>query len=103
MGPSRHVGAAAPGPIAPARSDEAAWQGGSGEAEKNDESIDCAAPGAAAQGKAFAMLQAQLALAGFQLTKNGRGGFTVASWGRHRDLDSLTAVEVFARQVGVPR
>lgn len=99
----RTVGAVAPGPVTPTRSDEAAWQGGSGVAVESGESLDCAAPGSGAQGKAFATLQAQLALAGFQLTRDGRGGFVVASLGRHRDLDSLGAVEAFARQVGAVR
>lgn len=58
-------------------------------------------PDSGAQVKSFSTLQAQLALAGFQLTKDGRVGFTVASWGRHRDHDSLTAVVAFARQVWV--
>jgi hypothetical protein len=103
MGALRTVGAVAPGPVTPARSDEAAWQGGSGVAVENGENLNSASPTAGVQGKAFATLQAQLALAGFQLTKDGHGGFVVASWGRHRDLDSLTAVEAFARQVGAVR
>lgn len=65
--------------------------------------VGAAAPGlvtpdSGAQAKSFSTLQAQLALAGYQLMKDGRGGFTMASWGRHRDLDSLTAIVAFARQ-----
>lgn len=105
MGPLRNVGAAAPGLVTP-ESDNAPWQGRVAVAEEVVEKPDCAGLPAQAQprhDKLFATLQAKLALAGFQLTKDGHGGFVVASWGRHRDLDSLAAVEAFARQVGVLR
>lgn len=95
-----NVGAAAPGLVTPARSDEAAWQGGPEEAVEKKESLDCAAPGTGAQGKSFSTLRARLALAGWMLTAQVDGTFIVSRWGHCRELGDLSAAESFACMVG---
>jgi hypothetical protein len=57
-----------------------------------------AGPGPAGR---FAALQARLRLAGWHLAAGTGGAFTVSRWGNSRALDSLDAVDTFARQVGV--
>ncbi len=101
MDSHHNVGAAAPGLVTPARSDEAAWQGGSEIAVDTKERPDCAAPEACAQqGKPFRTLQAQLALAGWMLTAQADGTFLVSRWGHSRELGDLSAAESFACMVG---
>ncbi len=52
--------------------------------------------------KAFATLQARLALAGFALEWTDRGVYIVSRGLHHRELGSLDEAEQFARQVGAP-
>ncbi|MEZ5622741.1 MAG: hypothetical protein R3E78_16120 [Burkholderiaceae bacterium] len=101
MDPLLNVGAAAPGWSHP--SDNAPWQGASRLQARSTRTAIVPAPGTGAQGKAFSTLQASSRSPASSWTKDGRGASSFSSWGRHRDLDSLTAVEAFARQVGVPR
>ncbi|WP_395701217.1 hypothetical protein [Aquabacterium sp.] len=60
----------------------------------------CVDGGADAATKAFATLQARLALAGFTLERTDRGVLIVSRGLRHRELGSLAEAEQFAKQVG---
>jgi len=57
--------------------------------------------GAAGAGKRFATLRAALALRGWALAP-GTAGYTATRWGRDRQLDTITDIEHFARQIGAP-
>lgn len=50
--------------------------------------------------KAFATMQARLALAGFQLERMADGSFVVARWTMTRSLADVAAVATFIVQVG---
>jgi hypothetical protein len=54
----------------------------------------------AAGAKAFATLQAQLALRGFSLTELAGGGYLVSRWDRTGHLNDLRSVREFLRRVG---
>jgi hypothetical protein len=50
--------------------------------------------------KAFATLQAHLALSGFTLTELGGGGYLISRWDRTAHLDDLRGVREFLHRVG---
>lgn len=92
--------AAAAGVVTPAGSEEAAPPGRPKVSNESNRNFDSAAPGADPQGKLFSNLRAQLALAGWQLSHDGAGGYVVCRWGHSRNLGNLEAVVAFARHVG---
>jgi hypothetical protein len=95
------VGAAAPGPVTPGRSDEGLTVA-SGQAFKGQEttdSRDCAETGAVC--KSFTTLQARLGRAGFSLFELADNTFLVTRWGLVKPCADLRAVALFLRHVGV--
>lgn len=50
--------------------------------------------------KLVATLQAQAALAGYELVQLASGDFIVSRWGMFRNLDHIAAVEAFLKRVG---
>ncbi|MES2714203.1 MAG: hypothetical protein V4795_00460 [Pseudomonadota bacterium] len=63
-------------------------------------------PEHAADGKAFATLQARAALAGWALARftepDGRTSYSLSKWGRPLTLPDLAALALYLRRVGAP-
>jgi hypothetical protein len=92
MAAPQHVGAAAPGPVTPCRSDNARDQAGVIEGQVTEQRSQYAGDEAADQArKADATLIARAALAGVELVRLADGTWIASGWGM---LKPLTDAEV---------
>ena len=92
-----HVGAAAPGPVTPSRSDNAPCQARVGEEGEADEGHFAAS---GSEHKAQATLIKRAHLVGVQLVRHGNdGAWTASRWGLAKDLADAAAVDAWLQRV----
>jgi hypothetical protein len=101
-----YVGAAAPGPVTPAESDNAPEQGRVIERQEQWDDADSARAAIARHDKLISTLRARAALAGITMhvvaDEHGRGAYLLTRWCLSRELPDLRAVGAFLDQVGAP-
>ncbi len=100
MAALHQVGAAAPGPVTPAESDDARELGGCAGTKGQGTGIspDCAH--SEEQRKQLATLKARAAICGCTLHELAGGGYLLCRWNLSRELPCLQAVGDLLRQIG---